>query len=82
MLCEPINGGSGLPKLVLIACEACFNVHDSNEAFRADRRVGEARGGGGVHRVRPTAICMKAMYDFYATTHPVFRGLDLTTVRA
>ena len=41
-----------------------------------------ARGGGGVHGVRPAAICTKATYDYCATAHPVLRGLDLTTVRA
>ena len=82
MLCKLFNGGLGLPKLVLIVCEARFDIHDSNKAFGADGHVDKARGGGGVHGVRPAAICTKTMYDFYAITRPVLRGLDLTTVRA
>ena len=82
MLCKLIDGGSSLPKLVLIVCEAHFDVHDSNRAFRADGHVDKAGGGGGgVRRIRPAAICTKAMYDYCATARPVLRGLDLTTVR-
>ena len=81
MLCEPIDGGSSLPKLVLIVHEARFDVHDGNGAFGADRRIDKAGGGGGgVHRIRPAAICVKATYDYCATARPVLRGLDLTTV--
>ena len=83
MLCELIDGSLGLLKLVLIVCEVCFDVHDSNRAFRADGHVDEARGGGGgVHGIRPTAKCMKATYGYCATARLVLRGLDLTTVRA
>ena len=83
MLCKPIDGGSGLPKLVLIVREARFDVHGSNRAFGADGHVDEARGGGGgVHGIRPAAICTKATYCYCATARPVLRGLDLTTVRA
>ena len=83
MLCEPIDGGSSLPKLVFIVREARFDVHDGNGASGADGHVDEAGGGGGgVRRIRPAAICAKATYDYCATARPVLRCLDLTTVRA
>ena len=83
LLCELIDGGLSLPKLVLIVREVRFNIHDSNGALRADGRVHEARGGGGgVRRIRPAAICAKATYGYCATARLVLRGLDLTTVRA
>ena len=83
MLCELIDGGSSLPKLVLIVREARFDIHGSNGAFGADGHIDKVRGGGGrVRRIRPAAICVKAMYDYCATARPALRGLDLTTVRA
>ena len=83
MLCEPIDSGLSLPKLVLIVREARFDVHGSNGAFGADGRIDEASGGGGgVRGIRPAAICTKATYDYCATARLVLRGLDLTTVRA
>ena len=82
MLCKLIDGGLGLPKLVLIVCEAHFDIHGSNGAFGADMRINEARGGGGgVRGIRPAAICMKATYGYCVTARPVLGGLDSTTVR-
>ena len=47
---EPFYGRLGLPKLVFAAYEAYFEVHDRGDAFRANRHVDGARGGGEVRR--------------------------------
>ena len=81
MNCEPFNGRSGLPKLIFTAYEACFKVHDRGDAFRANRHVDEAKGGGKVCRSSLLLYARRGVL-LLCNYCLVLRGLDLSTVRA